>query len=332
MLNKSVTEVVSKQVKSSEIIDSLQKSNEFLLKESLKVRDLQNKLESATFKFQKLEKSKHDISNNVGQVRVADLEKEKLIEKINILEKYISDLKDVTKIDTISMDLEKYKDMYTKLAKEFQAYKKDKESKHYRMQLELGELRNSLKKISANIDHYDEDKKNYEQRFLDLSLKNRDLEERIKEFRERMAMLIEDSLRYLVFRDLYLKSEQQFNTMRLKYNQLELNIIAGNVTLSTDGVIWVSLDDPLFDLVRGFLSSPIETKIFDIPVRDRSRTRTEAPVYYPQRANSRTMTYSETQLDPSFVNLSQFTLKRPTYASLFEIDAKKTSYELPFTN
>ncbi|CAG9317641.1 unnamed protein product [Blepharisma stoltei] len=330
---KAVSDLIEKKNKDKTMIETLKSENEVLASENNRMKDLQNKLEYTSSKLQKLESSRHEFSNSIGQTqRLAEIEKEKLVEKNSILEKYIGELKDVTKIDSLNSELEKYKENYQKMIKEYQAFKRDKESKLYRMQLEIGELRSSLQKNSSSIETYDTQKKVLEERAYVVELKNRSLMEKLSEYRERVAMLYEDCLRFVVYRDLYTKLEEQFNTMRLKYNQLELNIIAGNVTLATDGVIWVSLEDPLFDPVRGFLAKGVDPKVFEPPApRKDKRTNTEVPVYAHTR-HARTVTYSETQLDPSFVNLSKLKLQKPGYASLFEIGDKAASFELPFTN
>ncbi|CAG9322883.1 unnamed protein product [Blepharisma stoltei] len=333
LLYKAVSELIEKKNQHTKIIENLQEANNILYIENNQKKDLQNKLDYTSAKLQKLEKAKHEFSSSIGQAhRLADLEKEKLVEKINILEKYISELKDVTKIDTINWDLEKYKELYQKTVKEFHAFKKDKESKLYRMQLEMGELKSSIQKNTSSIENHDSEKKTMEEKLFLIDFKNKELTEKLSECQERVAMLYEDSLRFVVYRDLYIKLDQQFNTMRLKYNQLELNIIAGNVTLSTDGIIWVSLEDPLFDKVRGFMQQGVDPKVFEppVPIRKDKRTFTEAPVYSHRHA--RTVTYSETQLDPSSVDLSQLKLKKPAYASFFEVGEKAASFELPFTN
>lgn len=137
----------------------------------------------------------------------------------------------------MSQDLSKYKDIHAKLIKDFKTFRQEKDSTIYAMELQIGELRDKLSTNARFLKEFNSLRENFQEKNSDLEKEVRLLREEAGSSRERLKMFSEDMIRYVFYKEMYEKSLDQLNTMRYKYNQLELNIAAGSVSLNRDGII-----------------------------------------------------------------------------------------------
>ncbi|CAG9313416.1 unnamed protein product [Blepharisma stoltei] len=343
LFQKSIEQIIFVKNNFEKEIENLA-GEKFSLLRNLEKEKTLNDIKITGKKAHKSKESKN--SQEIGVVadsvhRKVELEKEKLAEKVEQLEKYVADLKDFTKVENLEQELIDYRDKHSKMSKGFKVYKLEKEKIIYSMELQIGELREKIASNSIFMKDFNEIKESFELKNHNLQLRVQQLTEESSSLRESMKMFSEDMTRYLIFKEMYEKSLDQLNTMRYKYNQLELNIAAGSVPLNKDGIIWIPLDDPLFAIVRNIPAQIENNKMMAISEKvefEKEKSKIGAKHDYStvgQRRNpSAAYNPPDVSVDPNLIDLSAFKFNRPTYAGLLGIDQneKKKSFEVPFTN
>ena len=205
---------------------------------SLLNKQLKQQLQGAIEKLSNSDKVKLDNVNNIeNQSRKYLLEKEKLIEKVSMLEDYINELKDVTKIEIISSNLDQYKDLYEKTNTEYKNFVKEKNAQIYKLQVTIGLLKEAISKNDSFMNNFQQTQSIYEEKLRNADKNEINLKQIIREHSERLCLFREDVLRFIEYKDRYNSIYEQLNNLKNKHQQLELNIIAGNTSANTDGAI-----------------------------------------------------------------------------------------------
>jgi hypothetical protein len=241
----------------SKVKTSLKKTGKDLDQEKEKLKDsmianksLQSQLNSILHRVN-FDKSKLETSNSNEQAsRKYLIEREKLLEKIQMLEEHISELKSVTKIEQISSKLENYRNLYEKLSKEYRLYSKEKETHIYKFQQEIGMLKNELSANKDYLANYQIKEQKMENELKRVKEEAENIREKFFESVERLALFREDMVRFFNYKEMFDGAMENLNVWKNKYLQLELNVMSGNLTLNQEGVVWVDLNDPIFAIFR----------------------------------------------------------------------------------
>ena len=184
-------------------------SNLFLEKNNSKdflieIKQLKSQLQSFMNKSMIFEKQKTENSHSIEVVnRKYIIEREKLIEKVEMLEGYISELKNVTKIEMISSELDHYKELYEKTSKEYKKFSKEKEAQIYKLQMLVGSLKEDLSSNKAYMENFHIERKKYEEEIKDLKNSEILLKQKLNESREQLSSYKEDTFRFFYYKDLY---------------------------------------------------------------------------------------------------------------------------------
>lgn len=324
-------EEISEEKKKHQLIQ--EKLLEEIAKEKLnsKKLNIQNKqsnisLQDSLNRLSVFEKVKAENFNNFETTnRKYLLEKEKLIEKIHILEEYISELKDVTKIEMILSQLDNYKDLYEKTCKEFSNYKKDKDAQIYKLELTIGSLKEKINSNENFMKNYYTQTNYYEEKIKEYEKSNKDLTQQLSENEEKLYMFNEDMSRFITYKDQYEINLEQLNNLRSKYQQLELSVMDGNLSLNSDGVVWVSLEDPIFMIARRTSKHPT---MDNLAVQEKTIFSRADYASFGKKAKNRTTL--ELTLDVNQVDLKKFKINRPSFAGFLDLDETTLPFETPY--
>lgn len=300
--------------------------------EKSKVKDLtvsnkllQNQLNSIINK-QSFEKSKSDLPSNTELAnRKSVLEKEKLLEKIQTLEEHIAELKNITKIEQLSSSLDHFKTNYEKLGKEYKQYSKEKDSHIFKLQQEIGMLKSEIASNKDYLSNYQLRERQLENELTNFKNASQALKQGLSEANERLGLFREDMVRFFNYKDLHDGVLENLNVWKNKFLQLELNVMAGNLTLSQDGVVWVDLNDPIFEMIRrgGFLSEISQLT---------QGTQMNKLDFLSLSQRGRRKSNFEVAVDLSEIDLRELKLSRPNFAAFLEINDSRLPFECPFTN
>ena len=298
----------------------ISKLGEELLQEKNEKKNVQVSNIGLAAQVNSLEKSKNRLKTSKktqkleANNRKCALEKEKLAEKVESLENYISELKDVTKIDIISSELDHYKEKYKKICKEYKSVLKEREATIYKLEIEIGLLKDKIasKETYAKSFHLIENE--LKDRIRIIQEKYYKLSQEHTESKEGLLMFREDISRFVKYRDLYENTIEQLNTIKNKYQHLEINLLANNISLGPEKAIWIDLNDPIFAVARK--TSISETnRNFSIPQNSALNKLDYASI--SQRGKGRNNI--DMNFDLSQINLKDFTLKRPLFAGFLDI-------------
>ena len=263
-----------------------------------------------------------EISN-----RKHTLEKEKLIEKVSMLEEYITELKNVTKIEMISTKLEEYKLLYEKTSREYRQYSKEKEGSILKLIQNCGILKEQITSNESIMKNIHSNKIFYEDSLKEIESSKLIIQQKLYESNERLLMFKEDIVRLFKYKELYESAQDQISTWRNKYQQVELNIMAGNISLNSDGVTWVSLDDPIFAIARGTKNLYIAPNIL---INEKSLIN---KVDYASKSQAGKNKLSLDQnLDVTQISLKDYQLPRPLFAGFLDLNDSTLPLELPYSN
>ena len=272
------------------------------------------------------EKSKVDTSTNNDQVtRKFVIEKEKLIEKIQMLEEYIAELKNVTKIEQISSKMENYKSLYEKLGKEYKMYSKEKETHIYKFQQEVGMLKNEIASNRDYLGNYQVREQEMENQLKKSKETADKLKNQLNESNERLALFREDMVRFFNYKDLHDAAVENMSIWKNKYLQLELNVISGNLTLNQEGVVWVDINDPIFSIFRKGAC----LNLINMQAQGPSMNRLD---FASVSSKGRRKSNFDVAVDLSEIDLKELKLNRPSFAAFLEINDSRMPFECPFNN
>lgn len=311
---------------------NLKKHLKELNSEKFKVKDLtisnkllQNQVSSTTNKLTTEKPRSESFSSSELINRKYIIEKEKLLEKIQTLEEHIAELKDVTKIEQISSSLDHFKTSYEKLGKEYKLYSKEKDSHIFKLQQEIGMLKSEITSNRDYLSNYQVKEKQLESELSKLKFLNKEVNEELNEAKNCLGLFREDMVRFFNYKELHDGVLENLNVWKNKYLQLEINVMAGNLTLSQDGVVWVDLDDPLFEVVRrgGFLSGINQLT---------QGTQMNKLDFLSLSQRGRRKSNFEVAVDLSEIDLKELKLSRPNFAAFLEINDSRLPFESPFNN
>ncbi|OMJ77907.1 hypothetical protein SteCoe_22429 [Stentor coeruleus] len=306
----------------------LQKEKETTKNLTFQIKQLQSSLQGTSNKFLQIEKTKNESVQKLEKsARKQIVEREKHIEKIQMLEDYIEELKNVTKIEQISKELQEYKDKYEHLSKEYKGYSKQKESMIYKMEMTIGSYKEKLDSNEKYLSSfYDEQKKN--QDLIQLLEKNIDvLKEKICERNERLGLFKEDMVRFFNCKNLYEETKEHVEFWKNKYQQIEQSIASGSYSKGAERAIWISLNDPVFSIVR---ESAVCSHVLNIPSQKPSVVnKIDQAVEYQKKKNE---SHSDNKIDISEINLKIYKMNRPLFITFLDINDTTLPLMIPFQN
>ena len=305
-----------KCIQMAQELKTLQTHNHQLTQKASEVTSLKEKLSESLHNMKLLEKKNYDLNNFFKTSTFKkDLEREQLHEKVNILESNLKEVKDIVKIDSVKKELSHYKELYERTHKQLQKLQNNKEARVFRVQLKLNEAKEKLAQREETIHQLESEIK--DNQFVVNNLKERSLklEQRNNELKESYKMLTEEAMGYSLYKKKLDKTEEDLKQVKLKYNHLEMNIATGTVVLANDGIIWVPLNDELFNKARVYYPHTYKTELLsaykDFEVQPSSE---------------------EIQIDLSSSELEKTKFNRPSYSAFFEFSESRMPLEMPFSN
>lgn len=225
-----------------------------------------------------------------------NLEKLKMMAKLALLEEHCNQLKSSAKSDEVFKDLERYKKLYEDALAKIEKVKHSKKNMKYRFQLEIGDIKNKALEDSEFKRLYSSKMNECLDKIEYLERENTRLSTGERRWSERLSMLTEDFSRYINFRELYKQNAESLKSFKQKYNQLELELIAGNISRKSESITWVSLQDPIFEKVRIGATFPDSTYLI------------------------------------TFQNTSEFHLNSPNFTAFLNITDEQFGFEQQFPN
>ena len=185
-----------------------------------------------------------------------ELEKAKLNEKLSTLESHYSQVASQSKSEKLLIELEKFKTLSEALQEKNDRLNQKIKTITYKFQCEIGEVKLKAKEDQDFVKKFTDVSASYE---LTISRQEADkavLVERVNRNRERVLMLSEEFNKLVGYREKYKQTQELANSMKMKYNQLELELIAGSSQRKTDSNSWVSFKGPLFEKIRDSIPFP----------------------------------------------------------------------------
>lgn len=306
----------------------LQKEKETSKYLTFQIKQLQSSLQGTSSKILQVEKIKNESVHKLEKTsRKQIVEREKHIEKIQMLEDYIEELKNVTKIEQISKELQEYKEKYEHLSKEYRAYSKQKESAIYKMEMAVGNMKEKLDSKEKYLSSfYDEQRKG--QDLIQLLEKNIDvLKGKVREGNERLGLFKEDMVRFFSYKNLYEETKEHVEFWKNKYQQIEQSLASGTYNKSAERAIWISLNDPIFSTVR---ESIVSSHILNIPSQKPSAmNKIDKAVEHQKKKNE---SLSDNRIDISEINLKIYKMNRPLFLTFLDISDTTLPLVIPFQN
>ena len=274
-----------------EKVHNLQKENTKL------VEDLKFQLSTTeSTKVVKHNKKKISKKPEFNQTKY-EIEKLQLIEKISILETHLLEAKNYNKTEDLLQKIEKYKELYEKSEQNIETLKAQNKNLSYRCQQEIGDIKNKASEDRAFVIKFLNYSANYQHTIDELEKKVKEVEDKERLAIERFCMVSEDFVKYESYRVKYWKTNEKLKIMKLKYNQLELELIDGSSVKVNNPIDWVSTKDPIFDKVSsGYIKEESNFVSIDI------------------------------------VNTAEFKLNCPSFAGLLDVEEEKYSYKQDYSN
>lgn len=210
---------------------------------------------------EKIDKKKDKTSSNKAlddkfNTKIHDVQKKNNIEKIRLLanlallEEHCKQLKKSNKAEENNADLERYKRLYEDSMVKIEKLRHKKKNMKYRFQLEIGKLKTKNTEDSEFRNEYSAKMTECLEKIEILEGENTEFKLGERKWIDRIKMLTEDFSRYVAYRELYNQVNESLRSLKLKYNHLELELIAGSISRKSDTITWISTQDPIFDKVR----------------------------------------------------------------------------------
>lgn len=292
-------------------------------------------LESTSVKLQSLESKLTGCEIELRKYRLKDTEtreyfesqlrKEKLrqVQLEAEVEGLKSNLKEIAKAGDREHLVEQLTDLrvkYRQTVSEYSAALEQRETHISKLHHEKGVLMQELKSLNSFKENFESIMKQNQLKLAQQEAEKESLREQIWETKERLEMYTEetrnDRSALKVARSEYLKLEISMNEVKNKLSQLELNIMVGNVTLNSENVAVVSLDDPLFQFVREAQAHLANNLLLGIPRDNLDHTQ-----------------HHDKQADVSEIDLGIYKFNRPSFAALVRIpNVAQLALQLPFNN
>lgn len=250
---------------------SLTKSDLVYIKEeNLKLKEEVSKLKEENFKLKEDSSTLHQKSSiksprpiklpklqSIDKMKTQyELEKAKLLEKISILESHLSQVTSQSKSEQLVIELDKQKVQSESLHQKNEKLSQKIKTITYKFQCEIGEIKAKAKEDQEFVKKFTDVSANYENAINRLEIDKKVLTETVNRYRERLNMLSEEFIKLVGYREKYKKSQDLANSMKIKYNQLELELIAGSSQRKVDTNSWVSFNGPLFEKIRNLTPFP----------------------------------------------------------------------------
>ena len=225
-----------------------------------------------------------------------ELERIRLLERISLLEDHVLEMKKHIKEDEMAKEIESLKQALQHSEAKIDKLKQRNKQISYRSQLEISDLKSKLSEDSIFVKQSTDTTRVLNLKLESLDKSKQEVQARLLLSQERLQMLAEDYNKFITYREKYNRILEQLHTMKVRYNQLELEIIAGSASRQVDSVTWISVQDPIFEKVRaGFQpQSPAEKA--------------------------------------SFQSTSEYKLASPTYAGFLDLAEDKYGLEAQFSN
>ena len=225
-----------------------------------------------------------------------EIEKAKLNEKVSLLESHLSNISTQSKVESLSSELQKYKDLCDKYKEKNEKLNQKIKTLTYKFQNELGEVKTKSAEDKEFVKKYSDISTSFTQTILRLEKEKSCLKDEKNQEHERLQMLFEDFTRVQGYREKFKRLQEQSNTLRHKYNQLEMEVISGNSQKRSESSTVVSFAGPLFEKLSNMIPFPESLE---------------------------TYTYSNTQ---------SFRLSSPTFAGLLDLTDSHFSLDPQFSN
>ena len=225
-----------------------------------------------------------------------EIEKAKLNEKVSILESHLSNISTQSKVESLSSELQKYKDLADKYKENNEKLNQKIKTLTYKFQNELGEVKTKSAEDKEFVKKYSDISSSFNQTILRLEIEKSTLKDEKNQEHERLQMLFEDFTRVQGYREKFKRLQEQSNALRHKYNQLEMEVISGNSQKRSESSTVVSFSGPLFDKLSNMVPFPESIESY---------------------------TYSNTQ---------SFRLSSPTFAGLLDLTGSNFSLDPQFSN
>ena len=118
--------------------------------------------------------------------------------------------------------------MYEKSEQNIETLKAQNKNLSYRCQQEIGDIKNKVSEDRAFVIKFLNYSANYQHTIDELEKKVKEVEDKERLAIERFCMVSEDFVKYESYRVKYWKTNEKLKIMKLKYNQLELELIDGS--------------------------------------------------------------------------------------------------------
>lgn len=198
-----------------------------------------------------------------------ELEKAKLTEKLSVLESHLTQITSQSKSEKLLNELEKFKTLSETLQVKNEKLNQKIKTITYKFQCELGEIKLKAKEDQDFVKKFTDVSASYELTINKLEVDKSILLESLNRNRERVLMLGEEFNKLVGYREKYKKTQDLANSMKMKYNQLEIELIAGSSQRKTDSNSYVSFKGPLFEKIRGSIPFP-DQNLFNSPLEPNS--------------------------------------------------------------
>lgn len=201
----------------------------------------------------------------------SEMEKLKLLEKVSILEEYLIEVQKKIGPDNIS-ELENLKKKSEASTKKIQKLKQQNRQITYRSQLEIGELKAKLVENQSYVNNFSIQSENSKSEIKLLEITNSKLQEKLDLNKEQLQMIGEDYIGMLIYKEMYRETSEKLRILRLRYNQLELEVLSGHTPNQSKQDSWVSSSDSVFTKFQiGFDPNSLQLSI--------SEFKLSAPTY-----------------------------------------------------
>mmetsp|Transcript_32876 Transcript_32876/g.57433 ORF Transcript_32876/g.57433 Transcript_32876/m.57433 type:complete len:1026 (-) Transcript_32876:3693-6770(-) len=321
-LMKNVASKLAKTITTLKTDNSGLKSKSTTLEStSMKLQSLESKLTGCEIELKKYRLKDTEMREYYeAQLRKEKLRQVQLEVEVDNLK---SNLKEIAKAGDREHLVEQLNDIrlkYRQTVSEYTAALEQRETKISQLMQEKGIIKQELQSLNSFKENFESIMRENQEKLEKQQTEKEKLREQIWEATERLEMYLEetrnDRASLKQARVEYNKLDIQLSEAKNKLSQIELNIMVGNLTLNSENVAVVSLDDPLFAMVREAPVSAANNLLLGLPKDNIDHT-----------------SHAENIADVSEVDLGIYRFNRPTFAGLMHIpNTSQIALQLPFSN